>query len=114
MSKTVSFTDLDIPIDRLRQTVPHMQHVIPKEATKQPMVANGIAVSEGDTVDFIVDPNAHPSFDSFRWVPEIRNANVDGENWNYSAQFSGPADLADAWETYAQALLGTNEFLFVD
>lgn len=91
-----------------------LQHVIPKEATKQPMVANGIAVSEGDTVDFIVDPNAHPSFDSFRWVPEIRNANVDGENWNYSAQFSGPANLADAWETYAQALLGTNEFLFVD
>ncbi len=91
-----------------------LQHIIPKEATKQPMVKRGIAVNEGDTVDFIVDPNAHASFDSYRWVPEIRNADVAGENWNYSAQFSGPADLADPWETYAQALLGTNEFLFVD
>ncbi|MCB1233383.1 MAG: hypothetical protein KDN19_24285, partial [Verrucomicrobiae bacterium] len=65
-------------------------------------------------VDFIVEPNANNSFDSYTWVPEIRNADNDIERWNYTVQFSGPADLADPWETYAQALLGTNEFLFVD
>ncbi len=91
-----------------------LQHVIPNPATKQPMVKNGIAVSEGDTLDFVVEPNANNAFDSYRWVPEIRNAADPQERWNYSAQFSGPAELADPWEAYAQALLGTNEFLFVD
>lgn len=32
MSKTINFTDLDISRERLRQAVPHMQHIIPKDA----------------------------------------------------------------------------------
>lgn len=91
-----------------------LQHVIPNPSTKQPMTVKGIAVSEGDTIDFVVEPNANNAYDSYRWVPEIRNAADPQERWNYTAQFTGPADLADPWEAYAQALLGTNEFLFVD
>lgn len=91
-----------------------LQHVIPKESTKQSMTSGVIEVVEGDSVDFVVEPNAHASFDSYNWQPEIRNADDPVERWNYSVQFTGPADLADPWEAYAQALLGTNEFLFVD
>ncbi len=91
-----------------------LQHAIPPASTGQDMTTGTLEVIEGDTVDFVVEPNAHPSFDSYRWVPEIRNADNPVERWNYGVQYSGPADLADPWEAYAQALLGTNEFLFVD
>lgn len=45
---------------------------------------------------------------------ELLLASVFVKQFDAEANSSGPADVADAWESYAQALLGTNDFLFVD
>ncbi|NNE91645.1 MAG: DUF1553 domain-containing protein [Verrucomicrobiales bacterium] len=76
----------------------------------------GVSVKKGDTIDFIVDsgPKGDSAFDSINWKPEIRNAAKPGERWNAAAQFSGPAEFATAIEAYAQALLISNRFQFVD
>ncbi len=91
-----------------------LQRAVPPTATAQSMTTQNLALSAGDTIDFVVEPGAHASFDSYRWQPQLNDAADPGTKWNYTAQYSGPADLAGAWETYAQALLETNEFLFVD
>ena len=80
-------------------------------------------VKKGDTLDFVVDCRSEHSFDSFTWAPTIR-ALTPGSGtipasqgelqvWKASADFGGHGVLT-AWEKYAQALLMTNEFCFVD
>ena len=45
----------------------------------------------------------------------IMKSTDSGSTWNSSAEFSGPrAPPMNAWEKYAQVLLESNEFAFVD
>jgi len=71
-------------------------------------------VEKGDTVDFIVDPLENDGFDSFAWVPAIQAA--DGsQTWDAHSGFSGPPDAPmTRIALYAQALMMTNEFMFID
>jgi cytochrome c553 len=78
-----------------------------------------VAVRKGDTLDFIVDCRATDAFDSFGWAPTVWEYKGNAVTlWNAQHAFGGrkaapPAPLT-RWERYAQALLMTNEFLFVD
>ncbi|MBD3676674.1 MAG: DUF1553 domain-containing protein, partial [Planctomycetaceae bacterium] len=73
-----------------------------------------LKVHRGDTIDFIVDIDEVLNSDQFLW--EITVEEVDGETlWNSKDDF--PQSLVNplnAWEQLAQALLCTNEFMFVD
>jgi hypothetical protein len=72
-----------------------------------------LEVKRGDTIDFIVGCRTEPSFDSFQWAPVIRLAGETPKKWEAAAEFAGPA-ATDPWVKYAQVLLLTNEFAFVD
>jgi hypothetical protein len=73
-----------------------------------------VAVQPGDTLDFLVDPIGNDGFDSYDWAPTVRTA--DGKRtWSAGTDF-GPPPVAtpSRLALYAQALMMTNEFLFVD
>jgi Protein of unknown function (DUF1553)/Protein of unknown function (DUF1549)/Planctomycete cytochrome C len=73
---------------------------------------DGIRVEKGDTISFVVDARLDPENDAFTWVPVIKYGE---QTWNAKNDFTGPAPLAlDVWARYAQVLLETNEFAFVD
>ncbi|HXG61209.1 MAG TPA: PSD1 and planctomycete cytochrome C domain-containing protein [Planctomycetota bacterium] len=85
----------------------------------------GIEVRAGETIDFLVECRGDEGWDSFEWAPVVRlserNAATAGgapREWNAQADFAGPPGAAsrplDPWEKYAQVLLLTNEFMFVD
>lgn len=73
-----------------------------------------LRVQAGDTLDFLVDIGGGLGYDQFLWNPVI----VAGtERWESRTGFSGPGagqTALEAWEQYAQVLLLTNEFAFVD
>jgi hypothetical protein len=73
-----------------------------------------VPVKKGDTIDFMVYLRGNLDSDSFVWHPLIRGS----EEWDAQAQFSGPPGPRPPeltpWEQYAQVLLETNEFVFVD
>jgi hypothetical protein len=85
-----------------------------------------VEVKKGDTVDFVVECRENESFDSFGWSPIVKmiqapSVAAGGDvmlEWNAAANFSGPPGkprrALSAWEKYAQVLLETNEFMFVD
>jgi hypothetical protein len=59
--------------------------------------------------------------DSFGWSPDIKVASApvagnDGPaEWTAATGFAGPKTRSlDAWVKYAQVLLESNEFVFVD
>ncbi len=77
-------------------------------------------VRQGETIDFVADCQSAPSFDSFLWDPAVRWIEPEaspGEPtvWNAHDDFQGPppAPLTPL-EAYAQVLLMTNEFMYVD
>ena len=73
---------------------------------------NGIAVEKGDTIDFIVDARRDPEGDGFGWTPVIKSGD---QTWNAKDDFAGPAPQPlSVWARYAQVLLETNEFAFID
>ena len=78
------------------------------------MTANHIEMREGDSIDFIVDIGGNLNSDQFLWEPVIEA----GENpWQAKSEFSGPVPTPDyltPWEQYAQVLLLSNEFAFLD
>lgn len=73
-----------------------------------------IVVQKGDTIDFMVDPITHDSSDGYGWAPTIRT--TDGKaSWSADADFGPPPPPAPTrLALYAQALMMTNEFLFID
>jgi hypothetical protein len=72
----------------------------------------GIKVEKGDTISFIADARLDPENDGFSWAPVIK---CGEQSWSAQNDFVGPAPQAlDIWERYAQVLLETNEFSFVD
>jgi len=85
--------------------------------------AKGIVVQKGDTLDLVVACQGDTSFDGFTWHPRIWVTQTSDEatfirEWLSRLDFEGPApkrpDPLKPWEQYAQVLLLTNEFLFVD
>ena len=81
-----------------------------------------VTVRKGETIDFVVDPLTSDSFDAFAWSPVItesteKNGQVQMTMWNAKHHFRAPQKpiaLLTRREQYAQALLMTNEFFFVD
>jgi hypothetical protein len=88
----------------------------------------GIAVKQGDTIDFVVDcgPAGNVGWDSFEWkvtvtkepTPQTAAGDASGQMWDAVKEFSGPipkpAQPLSAWEKYAQVLLQSNEIAFVE
>jgi hypothetical protein len=71
-----------------------------------------VEVKAGDTIDFIVECRADSEGDNFTWAPIIT---MSPRTWSSAKDFRGPAPLTlDAWARYAQVLLNTNEFAFVE
>jgi Protein of unknown function (DUF1553)/Protein of unknown function (DUF1549)/Planctomycete cytochrome C len=84
-------------------------------------LVQSLDVELGEKIDFVVDCLKTSDFDSFNWAPIIRTKQVAGsatsvvQLWHSSNDFSGPAPARlNAWEQLAQALLVSNEFVFVD
>lgn len=78
-------------------------------------------VEVGEMIDFVVDCQRQPTSDAFNWSPVIeqvvsaRRAGEMSQKWDAAADFkSPPPPPLNRWEQYCQALLLTNEFLFVD
>ena len=80
----------------------------------QPIEVASIEVQKGDTLDFVVDPMTNDAFDAFAWAPIVRS--MDGKkSWDASMNFAPPPGPPLLRLTlYAQALMMTNEFMFVD
>jgi hypothetical protein len=84
-------------------------------------------VKQGETIDFVVDcgPGNNFDFDSFGWKVLITKVAAEGalagddagNTWDAMKEFSGstpkPIPL-NPWEKFAQVLLESNEFMFVD
>jgi hypothetical protein len=77
-----------------------------------------LAVTTGDTVDFVTDCRTEPSFDGFRWTVavQLESPQSDGRRqWDSAADFRGPPpELLTPWVRLAQVLLLTNEFAYLD
>ena len=73
-----------------------------------------LTVAQGDTIDFVVDIDKVLNSDQYhRWstITEISGGAV----WNSESDFTpNAAQRLNGWEQLAQALLCSNEFLFVD
>lgn len=85
--------------------------------------AVSILVEKGDTLDLVVDSAGDTGWDGFEWYPrlwltETPEADVLKREWLTRIDFAGPApappEPLHPWEQYAQVLLLTNEFMFVD
>ena len=79
--------------------------------------AKNIAVKKGDTLDFLAGCNTNDGFDSYEWRVSV--SLEKGPTFDAQAQFSGPEKAKtviplSAWARYAQALMMSNEFYFVD
>jgi mono/diheme cytochrome c family protein len=89
--------------------------------TAVPTAVTKLAVQAGDTLDFVVDCLANTAHDTFKWAPVISwmDPAPMGEPlvWDAAKNFGDvrqlPKPLAP-WEKFAQALLLSNEFMFVD
>ena len=74
-----------------------------------------IELAAGETLDFIIESKGDDNSDGFTWRTVLYSA--DGISYDAQKQFAGPPPKIDPftpWERYAQVLLETNEFLFVD
>jgi hypothetical protein len=73
-------------------------------------------VKKGETIDLVVDCRSQHDFDTFDWSPTVRVTEASpAPSWSAQADFHGPLPRPLApWEEYAQVLLLTNEFMFVD
>jgi cytochrome c553 len=82
-----------------------------------------IKVKRGDAIDFIVTSRGTSESDAFRWVPIIHMLGMKrGEEyvWNAQQEFSGPVKQKletnpfSPWERLSQALLMSNELIYVN
>jgi hypothetical protein len=80
-----------------------------------------LLVQPGETLDFVVDCLKSQDNDGFMWAPVIKKKQLAGSHtsivqlWHAANDFSGPPPpRLNAWEQLAQALLISNEFVFVD
>jgi mono/diheme cytochrome c family protein len=82
-----------------------------------------IKVKRGEAIDFIVTSRGTSESDAFRWAPVIHMPGAKlGEEfvWNAQQEFSGPVKQKletnpfNPWERLAQALLMSNELIYVN
>jgi hypothetical protein len=73
-----------------------------------------LSVETGDTIDFVVDPLGSDGYDGYGWAPLIQTK--DGvRKWDAKADFGHSTAMSiTRLALYVQALMMTNEFLFVD
>jgi hypothetical protein len=80
--------------------------------SKAELKVAAVEVKAGDTIDFVVECRADSEGDNFTWAPVIT---MSPRTWNSAKDFHGPSPLTlDVWARYAQVLLNTNEFAFVE
>ena len=74
-----------------------------------------VAIEKGDTIDFVVDIRGGLNNDDFLWAPTIQSTE---QVWDSKKDFRGPVEILPEplppWASLAQALLISNEFVFVD
>ncbi|MDA0837846.1 MAG: hypothetical protein O2857_08705, partial [Planctomycetota bacterium] len=71
-------------------------------------------MKKDEILDFILDMQANPSCDSYHWRFTI-NSLSGNDSWDSQGSFSSPPEATlKPWDQLAQALLLTNEFMFVD
>jgi cytochrome c553 len=83
--------------------------------TTVPCPVARIDLKAGETLDFILESKGNDNNDGFVWRTGLRT--TDGVEFNAKKQFAGPSPQVPPftpWERFAQVLLETNEFLFVD
>ncbi|MFN0069436.1 MAG: PSD1 and planctomycete cytochrome C domain-containing protein [Limisphaerales bacterium] len=83
-----------------------------------------VTVRRGDSVDFVVDCRADENSDGFEWAPKVRMLDPAASSstsasiiWEAARDFAGPQPMArplNRLERYAQVVLMSNEFAFVD
>ena len=83
-----------------------------------------VAVEPGDTIDFVVDARGRDMHAGFTWAPVLRIETTatpapEKVEWDaakdFKTQNSSPASpVFGIWERYAQVLLESNEFMFLD
>jgi len=81
---------------------------------KVDITLDGVQLDAGDTLDFVVDIGGNLNSDQFLWAPTL---NAKPAIWSAQADFTGPKPqpiLLTPWEQFAQVLLLSNEFAFVD
>jgi len=85
------------------------------------MKIKSLDVKKDDTLDFVVDFRGEITDDEFVWAPVIQMKSASAANagqmieWNAASQFAGPPQAPlSPLEKYAQTLLLTNEFFFLD
>ena len=75
-----------------------------------------VNVKAGDSLDFVVESLGQPQRQAFEWPLTISAA--DGSRqWSAAAEFGGPDKFRrpmSPWVKYAQVLMESNEFVFVD
>lgn len=71
-------------------------------------------MKKDEILDFILDMQANPSCDSYHWRFTINSLSGNG-SWDSRGSFASPPEATlRPWDQLAQALLLTNEFMFVD
>ena len=82
-----------------------------------------LTVEPGDTIDFVVDARGRDNHASIAWAPVLRmDASADSATnealvWDSAKDFKTSPPTAppfDVWQRYAQVLLESNEFTFLD
>jgi hypothetical protein len=87
---------------------------------RAPTPVDRIAVRQGDTLDFVVDCRSGPDNDTFTWMVAVQLDEPGGREhaWRSAEEFEGPppepSPLLSAREKFAQVLLLSNEFAFID
>lgn len=77
-------------------------------------LVQSIKVQRGEKFDFIVDCLTNDGFDSCTWPVKITNS-ATAKSWFSVTDFGPPAPPAlDRFVLYAQALMMSNEFIFID
>jgi hypothetical protein len=84
----------------------------------KPAQIDAIEVKAGETLDFVVDCGEAGNFscDGFDWAPVLRSADGEG-SWDAREHFGGEERRSEPlgnWERLAQALLISNEAMFLD
>jgi hypothetical protein len=90
--------------------------VDPKQKQQKTEVKS-ITVKAGDTVDFVTDLRGTIEHDTFAWTVVVYLDSRDSDTiaWDSAATFRKPkVRPIDRWTRFAQVLLLSNEFVFVD
>jgi len=78
---------------------------------KAETVIEDVSVQGGESIDFVVACGKDSSNDMFKWAPKVGS-------WDAKANFAGPPEPPlkplGPWAAFAQVLLFSNEFMFVD